>query len=51
MKNRNYRWEIKSADGRVIVDIHSHAIALELLSVLQAHALPVTLHLVTEDAQ
>lgn len=50
MKTNSYRWQIKSADGRVIVDIHSHGIALELLSVLQSHALTVTLHLV-EDAQ
>jgi hypothetical protein len=51
MNKTNYRWQIKDTAGRVLVDHVSHAIALEMLSILQHHVKQVTLHLVEGDAQ
>ncbi|WP_165904614.1 hypothetical protein [Paraburkholderia hospita] len=51
MTKTNFHWQIRDLDGRVIVDHVSHAIALEMLSILQHHVKQVTLHLVEGDAQ
>ena len=51
MNHTNFRWQIKDTAGRVVVDHVSHAIALEMLSVLQHHNWTVTLRLVEGDEQ
>jgi hypothetical protein len=44
------KWQIKNAAGLVLVDHVTHAIALEMLAVLQHHNVPVTMHHVGEPA-
>jgi Pyruvate/2-oxoacid:ferredoxin oxidoreductase gamma subunit len=51
MSNSKYHWQIKDSADRVIVDHVSHAIALEMLTILQHHNKQVTLRLVDGDAQ
>jgi hypothetical protein len=51
MSKPNFYWQIKDLSGRVLVDHVSHAIALEMLSILQHHNKQVTLRLVDGDPQ
>jgi hypothetical protein len=51
MNQSNYRWQIKDAAGHVLVDYVSHAIALEMLNILQHHNKQVTLRLIEGGAQ
>lgn len=51
MSTTNFRWQIKDLSGRVIVDHVSHAIALEMLAILQHNVMTVTLCLADGDAQ
>lgn len=50
MNKTNYRWQIKDTADRVVVDHVSHAIALEMLSILQYHNWTVTLRLVEGES-
>ncbi|OTP67333.1 hypothetical protein [Caballeronia sordidicola] len=38
------KWQIKNMSGLVLVDNVTHAIALEMLAILQLHNIPVTMH-------
>ncbi|MCY0388235.1 hypothetical protein OVY01_13505 [Robbsia sp. Bb-Pol-6] len=44
------RWQIRDQAGRALCDYVSHPIAIEMLSVFQHHAIPVTLRLVQGGA-
>jgi hypothetical protein len=43
MNQKNNRWQIKDLNGRVLVDHVSHAIALEMLAILQHHVKQITM--------